>query len=298
MIGWIRSGRGVRAEIVTLCVAVGIATSVSVRGSPSALSRHDSSAPRGTIALATTADFRTILLISPGSGVVTHVRAPDQVLGLQVDLSPDGSRLAFGGTKAIWTMSRRGRRARQVVRVSPTARYAPDWVVWSPSGSEIAFTRGGALYRVTANGSRLVRVLGGQNYGPDWSARGFIAFVRNPSLRTGAGLIQTVRPNGTGLRSVVRGGHPDVSPDGSAIAFSRRDGIYVMPLAGGRPRRVAVRGDHPEWSPDGRHLAFTREVRCGDAGCEGRVFIVPAGGGQPRAVGPRVFEVGPLSWSR
>jgi len=71
-----------------------------------------------------------------------------------------------------------------------------------------------------------------------------------------------------------------------------------MSLRGGTPERLVARGEHPEWSPDGRYLAFTREVKCGDAGCEGRVFIIPATGGRAQPIGPRLFEIGPLSWSK
>jgi len=298
VVGQTRARRRYWAGVVTVCAA-GIFATGGISGVKAVSSSRDDPAAQGTIALASSADFRTILLVSARSGAVTRVRAPDRIPGLQVDFSPDGSSLAFGGTRGIWTMSRRATRARRVIKVSSTETFAPDWVVWSPSGLALAFTRRETLYTVRTDGSRLVRVLKGHLYAPDWApAGGVIAFVRNPSPLTGAGLIQTARANGTGVRSITRGGHPDISPDGSKLAFSRLDGIYVMPLQGGVARRVAVRGDHPEWSPDGRHLAFTREVRCGDAGCEGRVFIVPAGGGQPRAVGPRVFEIGPLSWSR
>lgn len=255
--------------------------------------------PGGTIAVATTADFRTIYLISPAARETARVRAPEKVVGLQVDLSRDGKRIAFGGMTGIWTLSRwRPRVARRVLS-TPLSTFGVDWVVWSPDGRELAYTRGESLFRVRATGGRPLKLLSGRAYAPDWSPTGSrILFVRNPSLVTGAGLIQSIGIDGMHLRSIVRGGHPDVSPDGSEIAFSRRDGIYVMPLTGGTPTRVVLRGEHPEWSPDGRYLAFTREVQCGHAGCEGRVFIVKSTGGEARPIGPRILDIGPLSWSR
>ncbi|MCW5765730.1 MAG: PD40 domain-containing protein [Phycisphaeraceae bacterium] len=58
---------------------------------------------------------------------------------------------------------------------------------------------------------------------------------------------------------------PAISPDGSRVAFTAEyDGtqeIYVMPLAGGQPRRLTFDGSPrcgvAGWTPDGKVLAFT-----------------------------------------
>lgn len=122
----------------------------------------------------------------------------------------------------------------------------------------------------------------------------FLGLLGDELLRA---LIQSIEIDDRKVRSIVRGRDPDVSPDGAKLAFAQRKGIYVMPLEGGKPRLIITRGEHPEWSPDGRYLAFTRRVKCGEAGCSGRVFLVRATGGRARAIGPRIFEIGPLSWS-
>jgi Tol biopolymer transport system component len=278
--------------MAAICLLASVASPAS-----STLGRRATTPPRGTIGVVSSADFETVFLLTAATGAVSRVRAPDTVIGLRVDISTDGKRLAATGSKGIWIFSRRGTGARRVIAAAPTA-FAPDWVGWSPSARELVFTLEGALFTVAASGMNSRKLLHRGVYAPDWSPNGTrIVFVRNPNSRTGGGFIQSISADGRELRSIVRGGHPDVSPDGSSLAFARRDGVYVMPMVGGEPKRIVRNGEHPEWSPDGRHLAFTRGVDCGHAGCVGRAFIVPAIGGSPRAIGPRVFDIGPLSWS-
>ena len=62
---------------------------------------------------------------------------------------------------------------------------------------------------------------------------------------------------------VKKAGDPAWSPDGERLAVSRgRNGIFVVPLQGGRPKRLPIRvPDEPgvdelAWSPDGLQIAF------------------------------------------
>ncbi len=253
--------------------------------------------PRGTISVASSGDFRTVFLIAPHSGRVSRVRAPDKMVDLRADLSADGKWLAIAGLRGVWLFSRNGTNARFLGL--DTKEFSAGEVAWSPSGRAIVFTRVERLFTFATSGAMLRKLLDGPVYAPDWSPTGtFIVFVRDPAPSSGAGLIQSVSPDGRNLRTIVRGGHPDVSPDGRKLAFARRDGLYVMRLAGGKPKLIIRNGEHPEWSPDGRYLAFTRPVVCDEAGCAGRVFIVRATGGSARPIGPKIFEIGPLSWSR
>ncbi|MGH3133058.1 MAG: hypothetical protein ACRDNY_04845 [Gaiellaceae bacterium] len=221
------------------------------------------------------------------------------MISLRADLSSDGRRIAISGSRGIWIFRRSGVGAHRLAFAPPTAPVLPDWVTWAPNGRRLVFTRNEALFTIGTGGRKAKKLLDGNAYAPDWSPTGAtIVYVRNPSPRTGGGLIQSIAPNGGEHRSIVRGGHPDVSPDGSRLAFARRNGIYVVPMAGGEPKLIVRNGEHPEWSPDGRYLAFTRPVVCGESGCSGRVFIVRATGGRPRPIGPLVFDIGPLAWSR
>ena len=68
-------------------------------------------------------------------------------------------------------------------------------------------------------------------------------------------------------------GDPQVSPDGSRVAFVRvtvndkREGyntaIWSVPVAGGEAPRQLTKGEHdttPRWSPDGKFLVFLRST--------------------------------------
>jgi Tol biopolymer transport system component len=91
---------------------------------------------------------------------------------------------------------------------------------------------------------------------------------------------------------------PAFSPDGSHIVFrSERDGggVYVIPALGGVERRLADRGRSPRFSPDGKWIAYW----VGDQSYFGhrQIFVIPATGGQPRAIQPEFFFASRPVWS-
>lgn len=84
---------------------------------------------------------------------------------------------------------------------------------------------------------------------------------------------------------------PSLSPDAALLAYVIQDAkgsaIYVQSTAAVAPSQLTMpaEGDAdymPRWSPDGREIMFMRWSR--DSRCEFQ--LVPASGGQPRAVGP------------
>jgi Tol biopolymer transport system component len=109
---------------------------------------------------------------------------------------------------------------------------------------------------------------------PDWSPDGrLIAFAS--SRNTGG--IYVIRPDGTGLRRVFRGGASNVdwSPDGRRIAFQDR-GISMVRFDGGRPTRV-LRGTGfslPAWSPSGDELAVVKD----EADLSTAIYVVRSDG--------------------
>jgi dipeptidyl aminopeptidase/acylaminoacyl peptidase len=96
---------------------------------------------------------------------------------------------------------------------------------WSPNGSEIAFSGGGDIWTMNADGSN-AHQLGAGIAGdePAWSPDGGRIVFRNP---TGLAVIGA---DGTGFHQLTIGpdDHPSWSPDGTTIAFgSDRDDPYV-----------------------------------------------------------------------
>ena len=87
-------------------------------------------------------------------------------------------------------------------------------------------------------------------------------------------------------------GDPQVSPDGSRVAFVRitvnekREGyntsIWSVPAAGGEAPRQLTRGDHdtmPRWSPDGKFLLFLRSTEKDGKPEPPQLAMLPMAGG-------------------
>src|SRR5467141_4488219 len=87
-------------------------------------------------------------------------------------------------------------------------------------------------------------------------------------------------------------GDPQVSPDGSRVAFVRvtvnekKEGyntsIWTVPSAGGEGPHQLTKGDHdstPRWSPDGKFLLFVRATEKDGKPEEPQLSILPMAGG-------------------
>jgi eukaryotic-like serine/threonine-protein kinase len=90
---------------------------------------------------------------------------------------------------------------------------------------------------------------------------------------------------------------PAFSPDNRHIVY-RSDraggGIYIVPVAGGQSRLIAAHGRRPRFSPDGsRILYWERDETWGP----GRIYTVPATGGDPAELVPDFADAHYPVWS-
>ena len=249
------------------------------------------------IAVQSTQDFKDIFVVAANGAETRRIRFPSPVIG-RVDLTDDGKYLGASTGDGVYVVSTANGSARRVKNMPTAARSGAVDVTWAPGGGQFAFTLAQNLWTIFANGNAPQRLANGAQT-PDWSPDGTqLAFVRGLSLATGLGRIYAIGTDGRDLHFITRGAQPAYSPDGAKLAYLGRGGIFVTAADGGPTRLVIPNGSHPEWSPDGRRIAFTRKVGCSEAGCSGRIFIAPAAGGRARPIGPAVFDIGALSWSR
>src|SRR5207302_1143761 len=162
---------------------------------------------------------------------------------------------------------------------NPAAEYCP---AWSPDGRNIAFYRKGpssdrgAYYIIPALGGTERKI--GEQYGEyygfgrciDWSRDGKSLIVADrmapEDSRSSIMLLSIEDGRRTALVSQpdLYVANPSLSPDGTAVAYIQGAGflagdIYVVPVSGGRPRRVTSDGrtlNGLAWTADGREIVF------------------------------------------
>jgi TolB protein len=174
--------------------------------------------------------------------------------------------------------------ARETVLAGPYPRSAWDdhFVAnWSPDGKTAIVMVNQGIWQVNADGSHLHLVWSpppdgsGIDDGPTFTPDGrYIIFTRCCPQNSGYGLWR-INADGTGLRIVTTetvgpnvdgpsDNLPQVSPDGTTIAFHRNlnyCGCYVATVnnAGGDLRQLtdlSLRAQNPNWSPDGKKIVF------------------------------------------
>jgi Tol biopolymer transport system component len=230
--------------------------------------------------------------IDVATGAATAAVIGD-VAPYQVDVAPDGSRIAFvrtdaGGHPQIYVANLDGTGVTQMTGLAgqPGCDCGAREPSWSPDGTRIAFSgdnlKGNKdIYVLTAGSGtidRLTKAFGGQA-APDWSPDGRTIAYESGSFAachcgtTTTGSIKTVDvASGRQTRVVTKtdAASPTWSPDGSQIAFSaatesdagdlwvvRPDGLGLRKMLGFPGAQTA-----PAWSPargGAGSIAFTAD---------------------------------------
>ena len=183
------------------------------------------------------------------TGIDRIIRSWRENEWLDLDWSPDGSRLALVSGARIYTVNRDGSGMRRL-RTGTTGRDSSP--SWSPDGRQIVFaarrphTRP-SVYRVHADGTHRILVVHGASE-PAFSPRG--AKIAVLSLCGGIKLItlagRDVTPGAGRCRTIGLSGIPVWSPDGRRIAIAGHrgnpvfngQGVYVMNAKGEHLRRL------------------------------------------------------------
>ena len=203
--------------------------------------------------------------LSPGVRLVV-----DEATGPAVDLSPDGSMLAFVGQPEMAGERQQiyVRRLDQLEAMPLAGTEEVHHPVFSPDGQWIAFRAGQQLKKISVNGGAVVTLCQtGQTRGLDWSHDGgSIIFAPGAGDR---GLVSVPSAGGiphplTRLEDgEVTHRWPQMLPGGKAVLFTAHSrlsqmdeaSIVVQRIPGGERRTVWKGGYHARYLPSG-HLVF------------------------------------------
>ncbi|NLB13959.1 MAG: amidohydrolase, partial [Gammaproteobacteria bacterium] len=260
---------------ITLCAALVAASGLA------AAQKKPADAPRWDVAtalpVATTAKFST-----------------DEGTWMDLDVSPDGRRIAFSLLGDLYLLPIEGGNAQRITS-------GPAWDIqprFSPDGKQLAFTSdrdgGNNLWRIGVDGKNPVqvtkehfRLLNNPAWTPDGQYLiGRKHFTGRRSLGAGELWMYHVS-GGDGLQLTKQKndqqdlGEPALSPDGRYVYFSEdvtpgpmfqynknpHDTIYAIKRLDRQNGQIDTVVDsaggavRPQPSPDGRHLAFVKRVR-------------------------------------
>jgi serine/threonine-protein kinase len=196
---------------------------------------------------------------------------------VNVSLSPDGTRAAFGlandsGNVDIWTSEL----ARGSLSRLTTHEAGDGYPLWGPGGLRVAFAsnRNGPfeVFWQIEDGSedaeRLVAIESESVIPFDWSPDGTtlfaVATLPGTGRDVGRGSVEEPGSWEPLIQSAANEWWPKISPNGQWLAYTSdetgRNEVYVLRFPALENRRpISVGGGHaPSWSADGRELFYLR----------------------------------------
>src|SRR5215204_923605 len=127
-----------------------------------------------------------------------------------------------------------------------------------------------------------------------------------PPAGKGASHLRTMRPDGTGFRTILRfeavGSYDNCSidqatwsPNGRTVLYSTFRGIWTIRADGKRKRSLLDVGSSAAWSPNGREVVFVQRVE--ESRADALFGVRRDGGGLRRIAFPVESEIYGPSWS-
>ncbi len=261
----------------TMAAAAGDGERTPAPGTPAAVTAPAAREPTPGARAEVTPDV-TPPLTREGTPTGTAAAEPQSTPDVEPERTPTAEPISFSDVLV------------RTVHKSPppsACRHSWEWgtwqrrqsVAWSPDGSELFFTLGGAIFVAPADGSRVRQVadaqvtaahdaIGIDVYHPDpdadlraveAEARAFYGFIEE--YRLGPMSAISVSPDGTQLlHSTCAYPRPHAVAVGRLLDVGAyRFNIAMADLAGGTSRRLTT-GDttanFPAWSPDGTRIAY------------------------------------------
>jgi len=291
-----------RAYVLTTAVAALLLAGCSAEGSAPPPDGVPETAPQPRVLFQGVGQDHLLLGVARLDG--SDVRYPLEGLpgGDQTnpEWSPDGSQVLLavsdGGRDDLWIADADGTGARKLLDCEAACRWLDD-PSWSPDGSSVVYSRTvargrtgwGSLERVDVTTgevsvivpARLRTFTAGARWSPDGSQ-----VVFESVHKASPGLEAEVDGVSLGIVDLATGDvgpaltEPDLfaatadwSPDGSAIVYSAlaepdagAPDLFVLPPAGGEPRRVTTVADRggyaaePTWRADSTRIVFSGQL--------------------------------------
>jgi len=202
------------------------------------------------------------------------------------DWSPDAQKLAAVGyvNQSTWSIYRFNSDGTGLTRLTTTSNVFDSEPVWSPDGSEIAFTRiyynqnfRNELWVMDSDGSNQ-HYIGVEGFAAKWSHDGAKFIFTNTGDWNGSGLkgsdIKTCNVNGTNVQQITHTAgdewSPSWSPDGNNILFGySSDGNYasneIIKMNSDNTGRQQLTINNswdgmPRWSRDGSRICYASDI--------------------------------------